>query len=333
MSNVLEELVQKVAYMFYDNERTMVLIGLLEIGQQVNLDELSSSLKFRKKDLSKTLAILQQDGLIRINQQEDLEGVEDYDNLTKAQKNKLMKDYYSIDFKSFVDSVHLKILLGRDRLQKNKGPEDLIYYQCPKCQATISLRDYLSEFPELANQGIICPDCEVKLIELDDSNELNQKKKLYNDFVELTQPLLDLIHQTDGLVMINDPEELCKSDKMISREQYEDEKEKIRQRIEIQKRTRHIGQSSGQNPILDPVNKTNVIVLPDDDKKPVEQDIGHLKDLVKQEKDDLSQDKSKKATITLNGKEYTVDDLTDEFLETLDPQLYDQAMNFIDANK
>ena len=118
MTNVLEQLVQQVAYMFYQKEKTMVLIGLLELGRQVNIDELSEILKFKKTELMKVLGSLRQDRLIRIDQIEDLEGVEDYESLTKAQKNKLLKDYYSIDFKSFVDSVNLKIRIARERLKK-----------------------------------------------------------------------------------------------------------------------------------------------------------------------------------------------------------------------
>jgi transcription initiation factor IIE alpha subunit len=130
----LEELVRLVAYMFYDKQHTMVLMGLLDIGRSTTIDDLTDRLKLRKADLAKALGRLHQDGLVAVQQQMDLTNVEDPNALTEHQRNRLMKDYYSLDFKSLVDSIHLKIYLIRDHLSTACGPEDAIFYSCPKCK-------------------------------------------------------------------------------------------------------------------------------------------------------------------------------------------------------
>lgn len=333
MENILEQLVQRVAYMFYTKEKTMVLIGLLELGRQVNLDELSNILKFRKNDLMKVLGSLKQDRLIRVDPIEDLEGVEDYDSLTKAQKNKLIKDYYSIDFKSFVDSINLKIRIGRDRLKKQCGPEDNIFYECPECKDTYSLNDILSLTD--TDEGLNCPKCNTKLKELTDSDEKNRLRKMYNDFVELTKPLLDLIDKTDGLVMINDPDELCKSDKLISFQEYNRTKQKLEKEIQIRKITSHrsnaptIQNATGKREdIVINVNPGKSSVV----HKEEDEEIDKLSEYIaKQEK---SVDESQDATIHLFGKEYKRNDITAEILDRVSrecPERYDEVFNFAEG--
>lgn len=338
MENILEQLVQRVAYMFYQKEKTMVLIGLLELGRQVNIDELSEILKFRKNDLAKVLGALRLDRLIRVDQIEDLEGVEDYDSLTKAQKNKLLKDYYSIDFKSFVDSVNLKIRVGRDRLKKQCGPEDNIYYRCPKCQTTYSLSDILSMTD--TDEGCLnCPECNTKLDELNDSDEKNRLRKMYNDFVEMTEPLLNLINKTDGLVMINDPDELCKSDKLITRDEYNRTKQLLEKKIQLRKFTSHSNSGPSNQNITGKREDIIININPGQSSASHKEDDEELDKLseyiAKQEKvaETSNETSGKTKTITLFGKEYTPKDITPELLERVDnecPERYDEVFSFAD---
>lgn len=339
MTNVLEQLVQQVAYMFYQKEKTMVLIGLLELGRQVNIDELSEILKFKKTELMKVLGSLRQDRLIRIDQIEDLEGVEDYESLTKAQKNKLLKDYYSIDFKSFVDSVNLKIRIARERLKKQCGPEDNIFYRCPQCQATYSLIDVTSMTD--TDEGLKCPNCNVILEELNDSDEKNRLRKMYEDFVQMTNPLLDLINKTDGLVMINDPEELCKSDKLIPIQEYNEVKAKLEKEIQIRKYTSH--RSSGPSYQAGPGKREEVVINVNTGQSniPSKKEDEELDKIAKYvEKQAKTQEKPKEEekktkTIFLFGREYTADEIDDEIMERVGnecPERYAEVESFAEGN-
>jgi hypothetical protein len=126
-----------------------------------------------------------------------------------------MKELLFPDFKSFVNNIHLKILLIREYFSTACGPEDAIFYSCPKCQIEDGSRNqqrkrYIYRLLELvaANDGeseLLCPSCYSTLDELDDTIKVNAKKKTLQAFVELTNPLLALIHQTRGLVMLDDP--------------------------------------------------------------------------------------------------------------------------------
>ncbi|OHS94210.1 hypothetical protein TRFO_11285 [Tritrichomonas foetus] len=337
MSNILEQLVQEVAYMFYDREKTMVLIGLLELGRQVNLDELSNILKFRKNDLSKVLGALKQDRLIGIEPIEDTTGVDDVDSLTQAQRKKLIKDYYSLDFKSFVDSINLKIRIARERLKVKCGPEDNIFYQCPQCTKRIHIRELIS-FGDIDN-GLLCPECQVPLTELDDSDELNQKTKAYNDFVEKTQPLLKLINQLSGLVMINDSEDRCKSDSMIPEQEYKETKHKIEKELQQRK---YIGKSSSNYTKIANNAKTEDIHVQIQETNKTTQDAKALEDIKKQleitEKQEVKQEEKApevKRTINIYGKEYTVeeinDEITDKINENGDEELLDRVLAFMEG--
>lgn len=336
MSNILEQLVQQVAYMFYRREKTMVLIGLLDLGRQVNLDELSELLKFRKNDLAKVLGALKQDRLIRVDPIEDLEGVEDYDQLTKAQKAKLIKDYYSIDFKSFVDSVNLKILISREELKKQCGPEDNIFYKCPKCEETYSLNDIISSTD--IDDGLFCPNCHEKLEMLNDSDEKNHKRKMYEDFVKITDPLLDLIKKTDGLVMINDPDQLCKSDKLIPIQEYNQTKQRLENEIRIKRITSHRSNTSFQSStgkredIIVSVNTGQPSTSYKEDNEEIDE-ISKLIDMQEKVQEKSKEEEPKKSkTIVLFGQEYGPDDIDDDLMqrvaEECPPEKYDEVIAF-----
>ena len=333
MSNILEQLVQQIAYMFYDREKTMVLIGLLEIGRQVNQDELSSILKLRKTDLGKVLGVLFQDRLIAKEVKEDLTGVEDYDSLTNTEKKKLMKDYYSLDFKSFVDSVNLKIRIARNNLKMKCGKEDNIFYICPNCKKEkYSLSDLVSLSD--ISQGLFCPECGTTLNVIDDSDDTNKHEKEYKDFCKLTDPILSLIDQLKGLVMIDDIEDRCKSDCMITSEEYNEKKERIEKEITNRrlinsKRTANYIQNTKRENI-----KVDIHAQEDVERRGASKDVINFSKILEEQKTIENQNTADmpKETINIYGKQYTADEITDELMDQIndngDDDLYNKVLEF-----
>ncbi|KAH0793875.1 TFIIE alpha subunit family protein [Histomonas meleagridis] len=321
MENPLEELVKLVAYMFYEGDVTMVLVGLLGIENPMNQDELSHYLKFRKSDLGKVLGILHHDKLIGVETREDLTGVEDPDKLSEYRRKKLLKDYYAIDYKSFVDSVNLKIRLVLEELKDQCGPEDNIYYQCTNCQRKYLLIDLIS----FDDGQFECPICKGSMIELDDTDEINIKQQRKNEFTEMTAPLLELIKQTEGLVMIDDPDERCKSDSMWEKKDYTEKRDRIDKLKRTPKVRTHVTTSTD---LLK--HTSNVIVVTDK----VQQQQPEIKDMkVFVDKEKKPEPVGEVKTIIINGKEYTAKDITDELLDSLPEDEFNRAIEFKEQNE
>jgi transcription initiation factor IIE alpha subunit len=344
MAVQLEELVRLVAYTFYDGEYTMVLTALLEVGEQITVDEFSTQLKLRNRDLSTVLSRLKQDGLIAVESRPDYSGVEDPDSLTEYKRRQLQRDYYSLDFKSFVDSVHLKILRIRDHYARECGPEDRIFYECPRCREEDGgmrqrRKKYIYKLPELVaccndHGDFVCPACQSEVVELDDTDEVNSKKRDLQEFVILTDPLLDLIHQTKGLVMIDDPEARCRADTMIPVEEYRDEKEKI---LEEKKRQKQIRQDHPP-PRFRPGagQEVNLVVQIQQGVQPIAVKTAGAEERRVLEKEDqqrlaAEQERSRK-TIRIRAVDYTVDQITNELVESLDDDEFERVMRFRESS-
>lgn len=324
MTNPLEELVRLVAYMFYDPDATMVLTGLIgnETGQ--TKEELSKSLKYKKTELGRVLGILHNDHLVEIETQYDDEGYtqEEMEHMSEAKKKKLAKDYYAIDYKSFVDAVNLKIKLVLKELKERCGPEDEIFYQCERCQKKILLSDLLSS----GDGQFICPICKGNMNELDDSDEINARRQQMSDFIEITKPLLDLIKQTEGLVMINDVSCRCKPDSMLEKKKYIDQKI----RAEKEKRTPKVHQPSVNTAaILN--HSSNVRVVLDNGIKTQQAEIQNVKQFVEKAKEPIPE--VEKKTININGKEYTAEELTEEVLADVPDSDFERVMSFKEQNE
>jgi transcription initiation factor IIE alpha subunit len=340
MTYPLEELVRLVAYMFYEEECTMVLVALLEIGDRTPLDELSNKIKLRKNDLTKVLGRLSMDGLIIVEHLEDLSNVPDPDQLSVSERKKLLKDYYSLDFKSFVDSVHLKILLIRQELSQKCGREDNVFYECPKCKEEDGgkrqqRKKYIFPLRDLVacdNEGaLICPDCSTIVEELDDTEEVNTKKRLHRKFIEITDPLLDLIRQTDGLVMIDDPDERCKPDRMMPLQEYNEEVEKIRQENDRQRVIRKDSGSSSSRMLPGQTSKMNIVVLTEDkddqlEARPLDP---ALKALLQKEPVQPVAKSLDQPTIMIGGVRYTADQIDQAVLDSIvDDKEYGDVLEF-----
>jgi transcription initiation factor IIE alpha subunit len=328
MSCPLEELVRLVAYIFYEGECTMVLIGLLDFGCPVLAEELSGRLKLRLKDLARALGHLRTDGLITVEQREDLPATEDPKSLSPAQHKKYLKDYYSLDFKSFVDSVHLRIHMIRRALSEQCGGEGNQFYECPKCKEIDGghgqhRQKYIFSLSELVAVGgedlLTCPACQAVVEELDDSDEMNRSKNIFKVFEAITEPLLNLIRQTEGLVMIDDPDERCKPDEMMPLQEYEDEVERIRQENERQRVIRRESWSSVERTATRQGTAMDVVVVgkPEDSVPGRKLDPALALLLVKEGPRKLEEE-ADRAMIVIGGRTYTAAEIDQSVLDSID---------------
>lgn len=342
-SEDLEKLVREVAYTFYTGEATMVLTGFLDLGRQVSAEELSKHLKFSKAELSKVLGRLKTDGLISDIKREDDSGVDNPDELTAAQRRKLIKDYYFLDYKSFIDSVNLKIHLIKRELAKQCGPEEQIFYECPKCKALDDGRKqtrkkYIYDLKALSRAfrddddcTLKCPDCQTPMEKLDEKEDINKKKRIAKEFDELVEPLIKIIDSTQGLVIIDDADKRCKADELMPKQVYVDHTERIRQE---KQRIRNVGKSSSSHSArIDANGKVDIKVRVDDTNlKKVRSGDSLLKELERKAVEKESAPEEVK-TITINGKAYTAEEITQELLDTLDDSDWDRAMDFKHENE
>lgn len=350
--NDLEHLVRLVAYMFYEGNAVMVLTKLLEIGEPVTDEELSKRLKFKRSDLDKVLGPLENDGLV-VRESRVMEEVDDPDDLKPSQRKKLMRDYWSLDFKSLIDSIQYKILMMK-KLLRELCPTDIIYYQCPKCQEEDGgnkghVKRFIYELQDLLKVGnfeetdFLCPACQTRLIELDDTAEVNESKRRIREFDEMVQPLLKIINTAceedpeRRLVLENDRDKRCKPDKMIRKQDYERERERIRQ-DKARQRIVHRSQNSmpqmkpGELSTADFVIKTGT--EEQEKKKPVvDADRSVLESLANHRARGSQPVLNEEATIKLRGKTYTAAQLTEDVIKSLPDEEYGRVMEFLQENQ
>lgn len=350
----LEHLVRLVAYMFYEGNAVMVLTKLLEIGEPVTDEELSKRLKFKRSDLDKVLGPLENDGLVVRESLVNMDEVDDPDDLKPSQRKKLMRDYWSLDFKSLIDSIQYKILMMK-KLLRERCPMDKVYYQCPKCKEEDGgnkghVKRFIYELQDLLKVGnfedteFLCPACQTRLEDVDDTNEVNESKRLIREFDKMVQPLLDIINTAceedpeRRLVLENDRDKRCKPDKMIRKQDYEREREKIRQ---DKARQRIVHRSQTNTPHLKPGDGTTLdfVVKTEEqkvEKKPVaDADRSVLESLANHRARGSQPILNEEATIELRGKTYTAAQLTEDVINSLGltDEEYGRVMEFCQENE
>ena len=347
----LEHLVRLVAYMFYEGNAVMVLTKLLEIGEPVTDEELSKRLKFKRSDLDKVLGPLENDGLVVRESLVNMDEVDNPDDLKPSQRKKLMRDYWSLDFKSLIDSIQYKILMMK-KLLRERCPIDKIFYQCPKCKEEDGgnkghVKRFIYELQDLLKVGnfedteLVCPACHSRLEDVDDTNEVNESKRLIREFDEMVQPLLDIINTAceedpeRRLVLENDRDKRCKPDKMIRKQDYEREREKIRQ-DKARQRIVHRSQTSTSHMKRGEWTKLDFVVETEEQKKAVvDVDRSVLESLANHRARGSQPALNEEATIELRGKTYTAAQLTEDVISSLGltDEEYEKVMEFRQENE
>ena len=341
MAENLEDLVRRIAYMFYEGDAIMVLVKLLEIGEPITDEELSARLKFKRADLGKVLGLLKMDGLVISEQMLKMGEGEDLEELKPSQRKKLMRDYWSLDFKSLIDSIHLKILLMKKQLRE-MCEEDRVFYECPKCKEEDGgrnghVRKYIYDLneihaaadPDEQLDGLPCPYCHTIVEALDETAEINEKKRQADEFDTLVEPLMRIINSTSGLVLEDDPDKRCKPDKMLHRQKYEKEKERIQRERDMrrkvaQPRSSHMSNkdSNGKMVIVVDVGPQNKTYHAGDECLAFNE--GLERPVVAAQKEEN--------TIELRGKTYKSSEITNEILESLPDDEFDRVMSFLEEN-
>jgi hypothetical protein len=178
-----------------------------------------------------------------------------------------------------------------------------------------------------------CPECEGLVVELDDTADVNAKQKIWKEFCEITEPLLALIKQTNGMVMIDEPEERCKPDRMMAAQFYNAERERIRRENEMRRMIHRDNLSGYSQPPRIGDGKVDVDVkVVDGTEGPVIAKLDDdLEDMLRNE-GKPKEIEQEKPTMEINGKMYSVDQITNELLNALDDDTYDVVVAFKKAN-
>jgi phage FluMu protein Com len=218
-----------------------------------------------------------------------------------------------------------------------------VNFECPKCKAEDGGNRgnrvrYEYELNEIRRLGgtigaeIRCPRCKAEVVELDDSAEINARQKEYKEFCQITEPLLALIAQTEGSVMLDDPEDRCRPDKMVTLQVYNMEKEqrKVQNDMNRVMRRDKAGGFGQHQRLSDGKVDVDVKVI-DDTSVAVSQLDEDLEAMLRNEggSKEVSEEVE---TIVIDGKTYTRDQITSEVLKALDEDEYERAWSFKQGN-
>ncbi|RKP27934.1 hypothetical protein SYNPS1DRAFT_26445 [Syncephalis pseudoplumigaleata] len=203
---VLRTLVSRVARAFYDPKWTVILDALCRV-ETYRDEQLSKVTKLSSSNVHKICAKLRDEYLIRSAFRYDTKKVEGLS---------IRRTYYMIDYKRFVDVVKWRIYEMRKRVladlrgadaaaaataaashaqeQENKG------YACPSCRRVFDALDACKNVDPHTCQ-FMCDQCNVPLEENDNSERLRKANDKLARLTEQTQPIIDLLKQTDSMVL------------------------------------------------------------------------------------------------------------------------------------
>ena len=299
----VKQLIRKMIYMFYDGEKIMVMECVLRNNNiPQTMEEIQEIVHLRKKDLDDAVGILKRDGMLSVHEEIDMTGWDPKKKMSELAKKKKTRYYYAIDYKVLFDSARLKIHLARKELQDLCGKDDNISYRCENCERTFKLVDLVT----FTSDGtLFCPDCEGKLHELDIDDKVNEDKKRYQEFYDITQPLLEQIRTlVRGKVFEDKWDYRIKADRLMDVVQY-NLKQRKKEEHEMDRR---LGYFTPGHTQADLNKQTTVIIAQKVEKKEVDEETKSiLKDLNK-EKEEPQEDHE----IELSGKIYKLSEINDE---------------------
>ena len=191
----INQLIRKIIYMFYDDDKIMIMEGIIRgENKPKTFEEIQGMIHLRKNNLEKGIGILKHQGLLHSVDILDRIGLDPHKKLSEKERKNRTKTYFAIDYKILFDSVRLRIELARQELHALCGKDDNITYECKNCHQKFKLLELVTETPD---GELRCPDCDEggELVEVDIDHQINRDKKRYQEFRELTQPLLDQINK------------------------------------------------------------------------------------------------------------------------------------------
>ncbi|RKP19173.1 hypothetical protein ROZALSC1DRAFT_14319, partial [Rozella allomycis CSF55] len=156
-ATILRELVQVVARKLYSPEHCVLLDALIRF-QTLKDEDLSDYLKITLKDVNRIAAKLKNDRLIRSDAKPE----------SRVGGKPLLRTFYILDYKLFVDVVKYKISMLRKRMNediqnvmKNFYIEKDVTsktYKCPSCEIIYSIM-------EASKIMFKCQDCGSMMVE------------------------------------------------------------------------------------------------------------------------------------------------------------------------
>ncbi|TPX60300.1 hypothetical protein PhCBS80983_g01849 [Powellomyces hirtus] len=194
--DILRKLVSLVARAYYEPKHVIVFDILLKVNSQRD-EELAKALRVQSKELHKICGKLKLDGLLKVEARSELVGPV----VEGKQQRKISRSYYYIDYKLFVDVVKWKIYKIGKMIEKEVQMQMAnMPYKCPLC-----LKEYSAlDFAMLHKTADMMPLCDICNIPIEvgssgvDSTGVSEK---YTKFMNESQPIVELLKQTDKLII------------------------------------------------------------------------------------------------------------------------------------
>jgi len=313
VADKIKDLVKKIAYMFYEGDKIMIVEALLKETELVTADILSEKTNMPQKELTLVLGRLKADGLINSEDIFNSDALPKDKKITETDRKNNTKRYYYIDYKRFPDAVRLKFHKCLELLKSECGKEDDILYKCPKCSRIMKLQEAI---PYQTGSELVCPSCPESLLEkLDLSADENIKKKQREEFIKIMSPIQKELEILNDNVIINHYNKRRNPLKIISEKEYKRKFDKRKKELEDKKKNRPVTLMGDQANVVVEIKEEQLqFYFKYSQKKPMKED----------------------PEIDINGKAYTFSQLTPDFLLNLARENfpeYEKVASFIEINK
>ncbi|KAI9091539.1 hypothetical protein DFS34DRAFT_323564 [Phlyctochytrium arcticum] len=193
---ILKRLVALVARAYYEPKHIVVLDLLCRVNSQRD-EELAKQMRVQAKELHKVCGKLKLDGLIKVEARAELVGPV----LDSRPQRKISRSYYYIDYKHFVDVVKFRIYRIGKIIEKEVQEQIAnMPYKCPNCGREYSALDF-AMLDKTENMIPLCDVCKIEIQQGTTGTDATGTSEKYTRFMSESQPIVDLLKQTDKMVI------------------------------------------------------------------------------------------------------------------------------------
>lgn len=188
---VLKLLVQRAARGFYEPKYTIVLDQLVR-HRVLKEDDLAGRLGLQLKELSKIMAVLYADKLVKVFRQNELK-----EGATRAQA----RQYYYIDYQHFCNVLKWRVSEMRRIIDsKLRNELDNKGYICPQCKRSYTPleSDRLMDF---TRGTFVCEDCKAEVIENENAESVRGSQDRMQRFNHQMRFIRESLRKTEEMVL------------------------------------------------------------------------------------------------------------------------------------
>ncbi|KAJ3522526.1 hypothetical protein NM688_g8862 [Phlebia brevispora] len=189
--DTLHLLVQHVLRAFYEPKYTVVMDQLVR-HPVLKDDDLAGRMGLQVKELNKVMAVLENDGLIKVHRQNELK---------EGAQRSVGRQYYYIDYQSFCNVVKWRVAEMRRKIDTNLRNElDNKGYICPQCHKSFSPLE-ADKLIDFMAGTFNCDICHAELVDNENAESVRGSQDRMQRFNRQMRLIREGLRRTEEMVL------------------------------------------------------------------------------------------------------------------------------------